>query len=146
MKSILVVFFLGFSALIYSQKLDVNTKKGYAVNGYDVVAYFSNTAKEGNKNFKTTHNGIVYKFASEENLTAFKNNPDKYLPQYGGYCAYAVGKSNTKMKIDPETFKIIDGKLYLFYNFWMTNTSEAWDKEKDIKPKADKNWKKLKYK
>lgn len=146
MKQFLCLIFISFSTYIFSQELDINTKKGYAANGYDIVAYFNKTAKEGTKKFKTQHNGINYKFTSEENLKKFKSNPEKYLPQYGGYCAYAIGKRNTKMKIDPTTFKIIDGKLYLFYNFWMTNTSEAWDEEKDIKSKADKNWQTLKYK
>lgn len=146
MKFFLVVLLIGFSASLFSQELDINTKRGYGASGYDVVAYFSNTAKKGSKKFTTTHNGIKYKFTSEENLTIFKSNPDKFLPQYGGYCAYAVGKRNIKMKVDPETFKVIDGKLYLFYNSWGTNTMKLWDKNHNIKPNPDTNWKKLRYK
>ena len=74
----------------------------------------------------------------------FDENPTRFLPQYGGWCAYAMGDSGEKVKIDPETFKIIDGKLYLFYNFYFTNTLTKWNRdESNLKQKADQNWKKV---
>src|SRR5690606_37810893 len=106
-----------------------NTKKGFAANGYDVVAYFSNKAIEGNKSFTTKFDGVSYKFTSKENLNIFNKSPEKYLPQYGCYCAYAIGAKSDKVNINPETFEIKDGKLYLFYNAWGTNTLELWRKE-----------------
>ena len=85
-----------------------------------------------------------YHCKSQKNKDAFLSNPKKYEPAYGGWCAYAMGETGEKVKVDPETFKIIDDKIYLFYNFWGTNTLESWnDNEKTLKEKADKNWKQL---
>jgi len=81
-------------------------------------------------------------------LDKFKGNPKKYVPQYGGYCAYAMATANKKADSDPETFEIRDGKLYLFYNSWGINNLKKWLAEgpAKLKPKADANWSKLKYK
>ena len=69
-----------------------------------------------------------------------------YVPQYGGWCAYALGAKAKKVSIDPETYEIRDGKLYLFYNAFFNNTLESWLEEgpKELQKKADKNWEKLK--
>jgi hypothetical protein len=65
----------------------------------------------------------------------------KYEPQYGGWCAYAMGSTGEKVEIDPETFKIENGNLYLFYHTWTNNTLNKWNKEEmKLKAKADKNW------
>ncbi|QSE98593.1 YHS domain-containing (seleno)protein [Fulvivirga lutea] len=123
----------------------INAKKGLAVEGYDVVSYFNGEPKEGKESYQSQHQGITYYFNSEKNLEAFKKSPDKYIPAYGGWCAYAMGETGEKVKIDPETYKILDGKLYLFYNFWGNNTLEPWNEnEKKLKSQADKNWDKLK--
>src|SRR5688572_23524968 len=88
-----------------------------AIQGYDPVAYFvNNKAIEGKKDITTVYNGITYRFATAKNRDAFKTNPAKYEPQYGGWCAYAMGAAGKKVEIDPATFKIVDDKLYLFYN------------------------------
>lgn len=142
MKYLSLLFVL-FTATISAQ--DYNLKKGYVAEGYDVVAYFSNKAVEGNKKFTTTYNDVKFKFSTKENLETFKKDPKKYIPAYGGYCAYAIGAKSEKVSIDPETFEIRDGKLYLFYNSWGTNTLELWKKEgaEQIRKKADANWLKL---
>ena len=71
----------------------------------------------------------------------FKKNPTKYLPQYGAWCAYAMGDNGDKVSVNPETYKIVDGKLYLFYNKLFVNTLKSWNKDEDrIKAKADANW------
>ena len=78
----------------------------------------------------------------------FKENPKKYTPQYGGYCAYAVAEKNKKMYIDPEFYEIRDGKLYLFYDPWIGSALENWQ-EGDVakrQEKGDNNWKILKNK
>ena len=127
-------------------------QKGYntssdhlAIQGYDPVAYFTdNLAREGKKEFSYSQDGIIYRFSSQQNLQAFKSQADKYKPQYGGWCAYAMGATGEKVDVDPETFKIVDGKLYLFYNRFFNNTRKAWDKdEANLKRQADKNWQKL---
>ncbi|MFB1040863.1 MAG: hypothetical protein QMC35_10435, partial [Polaribacter sp.] len=72
----------------------------------------------------------------------------QYVPQYGGWCAYAMGTKGKKVRIDAETFEIRDGKLYLFYNSWGNNKLESWLKENptSLKKEAATNWKKIKHK
>jgi YHS domain-containing protein len=122
-----------------------NIEKGLAIEGYDPVAYFtSRSAVKGKSDIVAMHNGVTYRFASIQNRDAFKANPDKYEPQYGGWCAYAMGTKGEKVEVDPETFKIIDGKLYLFYNKFFNNTLESWNKdESHLKPNADQSWAKF---
>lgn len=133
-------------SLASAQSVDYNTKKGYVAGGYDVVAYFDGNTLEGEKAFVTSHDGVKYKFASQANLDKFKANPKKYVPQYGGYCAYAVAVSGKKVNVNPETYEIRDGQLLLFYNSGKTNTLELWQNEspEELKVKADENWGKIK--
>ncbi len=131
---------------VFSQNKVYNVKKGAVANGYDVVAYFSNMAVKGTPKFSTTYDGVSFRFYSEQNLQTFKKNPKKYIPQYGGYCAYAIGKMNgKKVGINPKTYEIRDGKLYLFYNSWGTNTLKSWlkDNPEELRKKADENWSKI---
>jgi len=120
------------------------SKSGLALDGYDPVSYFkSNKAIEGKKEFAVNHQGAVYYFSSAENKETFFKNPSAYEPQYGGWCAYAMGKNGEKVNVDPETFKVINGKLYLFYNRFFNNTLTSWNKdEANLKTKADANWQK----
>ncbi len=148
MKRVILVLSLIITSSVFSQKTDYNTQKGYIASGYDVVSYFSNKAVKGSAKFIYTFEGASYKFSSKENLERFKSNAAKYVPQYGGYCAYALGTSGEKVTINPKTFEIRDGKLYLFYNSWGTNTLEMWQKEdpEKLQKKADSNWLKIKFK
>lgn len=116
-----------------------------AILGYDPVAYFSQgKAVKGKNAVSANYQGVIYKFSSNENKDVFLKNPSKYEPQYGGWCAYAMGSAGEKVEINPETFKITDGKLYLFYNAYFNNTLKSWNKdESDLKLKADNNWKKF---
>lgn len=120
----------------------LNIENGLALQGYDPVAYFTyNYAKKGDKNISATYAGITYYFSSTIHKNLFLKNPAKYEPQYGGWCAFAMGDYGKKVEVNPETFKIIDGKLYLFYNAYLNNTLKSWNKdEKNLKSKADKNW------
>ncbi len=122
-----------------------NIENGLALNGYDPVAYFNqNKAIEGNKSIKATVEGLTYYFSTTSNKDLFLKDFRKYEPQYGGWCAYAMGSSGEKVEIDPETFKINNGKLYLFYHSWVNNTLTKWNEdEKNLKNKADSNWQKL---
>ena len=127
------------------RKKHFNTADGIAIRGYDPVAYFTkNKAVKGSKDNAVLQQGITYYFSSVENKEAFKAHPSKYEPEYGGWCAYAMGEKGEKVNVDPETFKIVGGKLYLFYNKYFTNTLTDWNKdETNLKRKADVNWPKL---
>lgn len=114
-----------------------------ALEGYDPVAYFTQgKAVKGNAKWAVVHEGVRYQFSSEANKNLFKANPARYEPQYGGWCAYAMGATGEKVSIDPETFKITNGKLYLFYHSWTNNTLPKWNKEEaKLKSAADQSWK-----
>ena len=141
MKIFTTFLLLFLSSYLLSQE-HVNLKKGYAAEGYDVVAYFSNEAIAGNKVFQVVYQEIKYKFSSQENLSEFNTNPKMYVPQYGGFCAYAIAEKGEKVSVNPRSFQIIDNKLYLFYNAWGVNTLEKWNEEGpvDLQKKADANW------
>ena len=149
MKHFLTLLLLVSSASFFSQEIDYNTKKGYVAEGFDVVSYFTEKEPvEGNKKFQTTINGAKFKFSSAENLNIFKENPSKYIPQYGGYCAYAIAAKNTKMYIDAEAYEIRDGKLYLFYSSFFGSKLDDWQEEdtKKLQKQGDTNWSKLMFK
>ncbi|WP_430969119.1 YHS domain-containing (seleno)protein [Spongiimicrobium sp. 2-473A-2-J] len=143
-------FFIRFLILFitinaFGQNADFNKKNGYAAEGYDVVAYFDQQVQKGKEDLVYVYHGAKFSFSTTSNLNKFKSAPDKYVPQYGGWCAYAIGKSGKKVKIDPETYEIRDGKLYLFYNFRSTNTLEKWISEgpETLRDRADRNWTKI---
>lgn len=140
---------MGFSFLINAQNAadrenHFNLEKGIAIQGYDPVAYFSNRAIKGDKKNSTNYQGVMYYFSSEVNKNTFLQNPLKYEPQYGGWCAFAMGDYGKKVEINPETYKIVNGKLYLFYNSYLNNTLKSWNKDEiNLKKKADNNWSKI---
>jgi YHS domain-containing protein len=149
-----LLFFLSvclFSLSTIAQPPDALRKKhfnisyGLAIKGYDPVTYFTqNKALQGKKELAVSYQGILYYFSSAETKDAFKATPSKFEPEYGGWCAYAMGNSGEKVAVDPETFKLLDGKLYLFYNRYFTNTLKDWNKnEVTLKKSADVNWPKL---
>ncbi|WP_317899378.1 YHS domain-containing (seleno)protein [Aurantibacillus circumpalustris] len=119
-------------------------KSGLAIKGYDPISYFLGNPKKGSTAVVYKYNGLTYKFTSDKNKELFSASPEKFEPAYGGWCAYAMGASGEKVEIDPETFKIINGKLYLFYNAFFNNTLPKWNaNEKNLNKKADDNWKTL---
>jgi YHS domain-containing protein len=122
-----------------------NLERGVAIQGYDPVAYFTqNKPIKGKKELAVVADGVTYYFATAEDKELFKKDFKKYEPQYGGWCAYAMGATGEKVEIDPETFKIIGGKLYLFYHSWTNNTLNKWNKdEANLKSKADVSWSKF---
>ncbi|CAM4142024.1 YHS domain-containing (seleno)protein [Vibrio agarivorans] len=111
---------------------------GKAIKGYDPVAYFTQGKPvKGDADFVYEWNDAKWYFASKQHLETFMSNPEKYAPQYGGYCAWAVSNGYTA-KIDPNAWRIVDDKLYLNYN---KSVQEKW--QQDIAgnvAKADKNW------
>lgn len=121
-----------------------NLEKGVAIQGYDPVSYFApGKPQHGSSNISFTWQGVTYHFFNQANKEAFIKNPSMYEPQYGGWCAFAMGDNGNKVEVNPETFKIADGKLFLFYNAFFNNTLKSWNKdEKSLNAKADLNWKK----
>lgn len=149
MKHVFYIAFLSFSLLLAAQPqanrtLQYNVAGKLAIQGYDPVAYFQGKAKKGKETMAVTYMGITYYFSSSANKETFSQNATAYEPQYGGWCAYAMGAKGEKVAIDPETFKILNGKLYLFYNAYFNNTLKSWNKDEvNLKKKADANWKKF---
>ncbi|MCK4586383.1 MAG: hypothetical protein KAU29_03525, partial [Gammaproteobacteria bacterium] len=108
MKNILsFVLFTSMVSISYADAKNYNTDDGYVAEGYDVVEYFNDKAIEGDKKYTFNHDGAKFKFSTEENQNKFKSDPTKYVPQYGGWCAYAIADSNKRVSIDPETFQIL---------------------------------------
>ena len=97
-------------------QIDPVDGNGVAIGGYDVVSYFQDGPKRGFEGFSAKHNEVTYYFFTKENRDAFQKAPEKYLPQFDGYCAWGVGAKQAKFPIDPESYDIVDGKLYLFFN------------------------------
>jgi YHS domain-containing protein len=149
-KSILTTLLLSilFSTAFSQEALrkkHLNLDDGIAIQGYDPVAYFKqNKAVKGSKDLAIYYQGATYYFSSAANKEDFKKEPQRYEPEYGGWCAYAMGAKGEKVVIDPGTFKIVNGKLYLFYNKFFNNTLKDWNKdENQLRTKADANWQKL---
>jgi YHS domain-containing protein len=112
-----------------------------ALKGYDVVAYFTGSkAQVGSTDFQTDFDGMRYQFSSARNKAAFSGDPDRYLPQFGGYCAMGISKGK-KFESDPTLWKIVDGKLYVFSS---PAASEAADKDPELLARARQQWLTLK--
>lgn len=135
---LLLTSFLTASSALAADPIYTGLFSNDAIKGYDTVAYFTQGKPvKGKSEFSTEYKEATWLFSSKENLELFKTDPEKYAPQYGGYCAYAVA-NNTTASIKPELFTIYDGKLYLNYNQSINDKWQA-DKENFIKD-ADKNW------
>jgi len=147
----LAIIIVGTSGIVHGQesserKSHLNLdRSGLAIQGYDPVSYFSDKGPEkGNKEFTLYHQGVTYYFQNAENRSKFEASPAKHQPVYGGWCAYAIAHSGQKVEVDPETYKIIDHRIYLFYNFYFTNTLKKWNQdETKLKQNADSNWEKI---
>ena len=111
-KSLTLAMTVLFSAQAFAIEPIFSSEEG-AIRGYDPVAYFTkHKAVKGSKKLTTTWQGAKWHFSSQANLDAFVADPEKYAPQYGGYCAFGVAQGFTP-EIDPQAFSVRDGKLYL---------------------------------
>lgn len=117
---------------------EINTKDGLAISGYDPVGYFrEGRPVPGLSSLTVVHGEATYRFASEANREAFRADPEAYLPQYGGYCAFGTAQGY-KAPIDPAAFTVVGDKLYLNYDSGVQTT---WRKDRDdFIRKADQNW------
>ncbi len=133
---LLIVFSLGGAAL--AQKAPIYSDASGAIRGYDPVAYFTQGRPvQGSKDFTHRWKGAEWRFASAENRARFAAAPEKYAPQYGGYCAFGVA-GGYAVKIEPDAWSVVDGKLYLNYD---RGVQASW--KKDVPGyirKADANW------
>ena len=132
------LLFFSFQIFAQEAKPAVFSTKAGAINGYDPVSYFrEGKAVKGNPKFSAKWNGATWYFSSQADLNSFVAAPEKYAPQYGGYCAYGVAKG-AKASTEPDAFSVVDGKLYLNHDqdvkkTWMTD-------QKNYIQEADKNW------
>lgn len=119
----------------------VNTSSdGLALKGYDPVAYFTDSRPvKGLPEWESKHEGATYRFASAASRDRFQANPTKYLPQYGGYCAWAVSKGHTA-NISPNAWKIVDGRLFLNHPLAKGKFERGYS---TAIPNADQNWPKI---
>ncbi|MEO8590282.1 MAG: YHS domain-containing (seleno)protein [Flavobacteriales bacterium] len=149
--ALLAAFALLFFPAVQGQSklkpfFNVNAQ-GLWVEGYDPVAYFvDRKAVKGNPEFSLTYKGATFHFATKTHQELFRLEAEKYLPQYGGYCAYAIGANNEKVTVDPGTFTTIDGKVFLFYNAFFNNTLTSWNKDATrLHRAADEHWAAFKH-
>lgn len=147
-KTTIVIVALIINSAVFAQDKKANNidNSNIALQGYSPVSYLDlGLAQKGNKNFKSDYKKVVYYFTSADQKTAFDKNPDKYVPQYGGYCAFGC-YAGAKFRVDPNKFLVKDGKYYLFLNNVELDAKQLWLAENNhnkLKSVADKNWKKL---
>jgi len=133
--SILAIFIL---VNAHAQKSTVYVDKGKAIHGYDPVAFFTlSKPVMGKDSLMYRWNGANWYFADRKDLEAFKGDPEKYAPQYGGYCAYGTAQGH-KAPTEADTWSVVDGKLYFNYN---QKVKEMWVKDRSgYITKANANW------
>ena len=138
MRTALLLSILLFAGAAGAQKAEVYSDSAGAIKGYDPVAYFSEGRPvKGSAQFAHEWKGATWRFASAANRDRFAAEPEKYAPQYGGYCAYGVA-SGYAVAVDPAAWSVVEGKLYLNYSL---GVRERW--KSDVPGyirKADENW------
>ena len=145
-KSLIFMVLVAFGFVANAQTTAARQKhflieKGVALQGYDPVSYSTGKPVAGKAALQHAHNGVTYRFANQQNLDAFKAAPDKYEPAFGGWCAYAIGKDGSKVVPNPLNYKVVEGKVYLFYDDWITDTKKEWNKnEAGLNAKAKQQW------
>lgn len=140
-KTFQIIAFVALAALSINTWAGDYAHSAPAVSGYDVVSY--QTGKRplrGNGHYVATHDGATYLFVNQANLDTFNADPERYVPAYGGYCAFGVSVGK-KFIADPEVWRLVDGKLYLNLD---TNIQADWLKDVPGRiAKADANWEEI---
>ncbi len=146
MKKIILFLLISFAGISNSiaQQAEIFSKDGKAIRGFDPVAFFTlGKAEKGSEAFTYNWKNTTWLFSSKENLDAFKNDPEKYSPQYGGYCAYGTSDGH-KAPTETDTWTIVNGKLYFNYN---QKVKSLWTKNQEaLIIKADGIWPGIKNK
>lgn len=149
MKKNLLIALLSFLSLSIFAQTDFNIRKKHfnldknslAIQGYDPISYFEGKPAKGLAQFLVFYKGVQYYFTNTAHKDLFLKTPEKYEPAYGGWCAYAMGEYGDKVEIDPTSYKIVNGKLNLFYYSFINKTLNKWNtNEVNLKTKADINW------
>ncbi|MFS4457306.1 YHS domain-containing (seleno)protein [Maribacter sp. 2304DJ31-5] len=143
-----IALLMGTMSIAQDKKANNIDDSKIGLQGYSPVSYLDmGLAQRGSKQYKSIHNKVAYYFTSAEQKTAFENNPEKYMPQYGGYCAFGI-YAGAKFRVDPNKFVVSNGKYYLFLNDVEVDAKQLWVSEKESKllATANKNWKSLKTK
>lgn len=150
----LIFCILFFYSFVYNQQDDTdighfnNTSQKLVGDGYDLVSYFSeNKPVKGKSSISSQYQGLLFYFSSQENKDLFISDPTRYLPKYGGWCVYAIGDYAKKVDVDPLSYTIENGELYLFNKSYFNDTKEKWIKNHDVlKQSAEENWQKIIHK
>lgn len=148
-KTLILVTVILTSCTLRAQVVEPVDKNKVANGGYDLVSYFTDSkAMKGNTSYTEKYKGVTYLFVTRDHQEAFRENPEKYLPVCNGYCAWGVAEKGSKVPVNPETFKIINGKLYLFfngdYNGSPFNTLTEWNKnESALLDKLPSKWEEI---
>lgn len=143
LPSVLLSIFLSLMSMVVVAADEINIKDNQALHGYDPVTYFSDKPMKGDQAILSLYKQVEYHFTSLQNKTIFERSPERYLPMYGGYCAYGV-RMGKKLDIDPFAYEIRDGRLYVLLN---RATHKMWqqDMEKNIQV-SDQTWPEIKAK
>lgn len=141
------VFVAIVGQLAHAQADDAMRKRNYnhdhnvAMRDFDPVSYFKGKPVKADGKIRYAYKGLIYLFSSNENMEEFKKSPAKYEPAYGGWCAYSMATQGKRVQIDPLTYKIVEGKLYLFSNQGGNNSLLRWNpSQTKYIVAADKNW------
>lgn len=140
------LIFVGVQGFAQDKMANNIDNSNIALQGYSPVSYLDlELAQRGNKNFKSEYNKVAYYFTSQEQKVKFDKNPEKYLPQYGGYCAFGV-YAGAKFRVNPNKFIVKNGKYYLYLYNVEVDAQQLWLAESHgtLVKKANENWKKLK--
>ena len=144
--SLVIIPIILCSVLAYADAAKHNNvdKNRLILKGYDPVSYFTSSKPQpGDAKITAEYQGAVYRFASDENRQKFLTEPQKYLPEYGGWCAKAIADKEF-VDIDPLNFKITNGRLFLFYKGLLGDALKIWNKdEANLTHKADEKWKEI---
>ena len=139
---VLVLFLTCFATAGYAKNTINTDRGGLAIGGYVPVAYFTmDRAMEGSEEFVYEYLGSEWRFINADHRDLFKEDPLKYIPQYGGYCASAVPKGGGHSMINPRVWRMVDGKLYLFYG---EKQRTGWSPDDPAVADADAAWDRVK--
>lgn len=147
-KTTVLLCAIAISAMSFGQDKNANNidDSKIALQGYSPVSYLDlGLAQRGSKQYKSSYKNIAYYFTSADQKAVFDKNPERYMPQYGGFCAFGI-YAGAKFRVDPTKFLVKDGKYYLFLNDVEVDAKQLWMAEGNqvkLKNTADTNWEKL---